>query len=222
MTTPNNTKALRSTRSPGILQGHVDQLNPAGKAAPVLPYGARVATPAAAPLVASIMPTPKLPLGGDDGDCGVTLVEDEAGTEFNLCDDEPTSDFPSSAGETDSAVSGSSGGTTCDDGGCAYVDVGFRWHLLPAKSEYRPPRGADTTPTRSLSEPTALPILMRAPPPGHGGVYLALDVAAKVYSMQSETPQAPMQRIKFRLFKMMSNENDKTMASCGDNITNYY
>ena len=29
--------------------------------------------------------------------CGVPLVEDEAGTEFKFCDDEPTSVFPSSA-----------------------------------------------------------------------------------------------------------------------------
>ena len=29
-------------------------------------------------------PTLQLPFGGDDGDCGVTLVEDEAGTEFKF------------------------------------------------------------------------------------------------------------------------------------------
>ena len=47
---------------------------------------ARVATPAT-PLVASSgIPTLQLPFGGDDGDCGVTLVKDEAGTEFKFSD----------------------------------------------------------------------------------------------------------------------------------------
>ena len=47
---------------------------------------ARVATPAT-PLVASSgIPTLQLPFGGYDGDCGVTLVEDEAGTEFKFSD----------------------------------------------------------------------------------------------------------------------------------------
>ena len=47
---------------------------------------ARVATPAT-PLVASSgIPALQLPFGGDDGDCGVTLVEDEAGTEFKFSD----------------------------------------------------------------------------------------------------------------------------------------
>ena len=47
---------------------------------------ARVATPAT-PLVASSgIPVLQLPFGGDDGDCGVTLVEDEAGTEFKFSD----------------------------------------------------------------------------------------------------------------------------------------
>ena len=49
-------------------------------------FMARVATPAT-PLVASSgIPTLQLPFGGDDGDCGVTLVEDEAGTEFKFSD----------------------------------------------------------------------------------------------------------------------------------------
>ena len=47
---------------------------------------ARVATPAT-PLVASSgIPTLQQLFGGDDGDCGVTLVEDEAGTEFKFSD----------------------------------------------------------------------------------------------------------------------------------------
>ena len=56
-----------------------------------------VATPATPLVASSAMQTLQLSLGGDDFDCGVTLVEDEAGTEFKFCDDEPTSVFPSSA-----------------------------------------------------------------------------------------------------------------------------
>ena len=55
---------------------------------------ARVVTPAT-PLVAlsAAMPALQLSLGGEDGDCGVALAEDEAGTEFKFCDDEPASVF---------------------------------------------------------------------------------------------------------------------------------
>ena len=47
---------------------------------------ARVATPATQLVASSGIPTLQLPFGGDAGDCGVTLVEDEAGTDFKFSD----------------------------------------------------------------------------------------------------------------------------------------